>query len=72
MDQNTSVESKEELQKKMDETRHSIADTVGEIRQEFSSALTWKTYVQHYPGSCLLVGGALGWAIGRKLASVQE
>jgi hypothetical protein len=75
MDQSTSggyLESKEELQKRMDETRHSMADTVGEIRQELSAAVEWETYVQRYPGTCLLAGGALGWAIGRKLASIQD
>src|SRR5262245_7119459 len=66
------LESKEELQNRMDETRHSIASTVGEIRQELSAALTWETYVQRYPGTCLLVGGAVGWAIGRKLSSLQQ
>lgn len=75
MDQSTSeryLESKEELQRRMDETRHSMADTVGEIRREFSAAVDWETYVQRYPGTCLLASGALGWAIGRKLGSIQD
>ncbi|MCI0628432.1 MAG: hypothetical protein L0387_43400 [Acidobacteria bacterium] len=75
MDQSTSeryLESKEELQKRMDETRHSMADTVGQIRQEFSQAVNWQTYVQRYPGACLLAGGALGWAIGRRLGALQH
>lgn len=75
MDQSTSeryLESKEDLQRRMDETRHSMADTVGEIRQELSAAVEWETYVQRYPGTCLLASGALGWAIGRKLGSFQD
>jgi len=75
MDQSPSeryLESKEALQRRMDETRDSMADTVGEIRQELSAAVEWETYVQRYPGTCLLAGGALGWAIGRKLGSFQD
>ena len=64
--------SKEELQRRMDETRHSMADTMGEIKHELSAAVDWETYVQRYPGTCLLAGGALGWAIGRKLGSIQD
>jgi hypothetical protein len=66
------LESKEELQRRMDNTRHSMADTMGEIKQELSAAMDWETYVQRYPGTCLLAGGALGWAIGRKLGSLQD
>lgn len=75
MDQSTGeryLESKEELQRRMDETRHSMADTVGEIRQELSAAVDWETYVQRYPGTCLLAGGAVGWVIGRKLGAIQD
>lgn len=75
MDQSTSeryLESKQELQRRMDETRHSMADTVGEIRHELSAAVEWETYVQRYPGTCLLASGAVGWAIGRKLGSFQD
>lgn len=75
MDQSTGeryLESKEELQRRMDETRHSMSDTVGEIRQELSAAVDWETYIQRYPGTCLLAGGAVGWAIGRKLAAIQD
>jgi hypothetical protein len=66
------LESKDELQRRMDDTRHSMADTMGEIKQELSAAVDWETYVQRYPGTCLLAGGALGWAIGRKLGSIQD
>jgi len=75
MDQSTSqryLESKEELQKRMDDSRHSISDAVGEIREELSAAVDWETYVKRYPGTCLMAGGALGWAIGRKLGSNGE
>ena len=66
------LESKEELQRRMQDTRHSMADTMGEIKHELSAAVDWETYVQRYPGTCLLAGGALGWVIGRKLGSIQE
>ena len=66
------LESKEELQRRMKDTRHSMADTMGEIKHELSAAVDWETYVQRYPGTCLLAGGALGWVIGRKLGSIQE
>src|SRR5262245_37201564 len=66
------LESKEELRRRMDDTRHSMADTMGEIKQELSAAVDWETYVQRYPGTCLLAGGALGWAIGRKLGSLED
>lgn len=66
------LESKDELQRRMDNTRHSMAVTVGEIKQELSAAADWETYVQRYPGTCLLAGGALGLAIGRKLGSIHE
>ena len=55
------IESKEELQRRMDDTRHSMAETMGEIKHELSAAVEWRTYVQRYPGTCLLAGGALGW-----------
>jgi hypothetical protein len=75
MDQSTSgrqVESKEELQRRMDETRHSMANTVGEIRQELSAAVDWETYVQRYPGTCLVAAGAVGWVIGRRLGAAMH
>jgi len=66
------LESKEELQRRMDDTRHSMADTMGEIKQELSAAVDWETYVQRYPGTCLLAGGAVGWAIGRRLGALSD
>jgi len=66
------LESKQELQRRMDDTRHSMADTMGEIKQELSAAVEWETYVQRYPGTCLLAGGAIGWAIGRRLGALSD
>jgi hypothetical protein len=66
------IVSKEELQKRMDDTRHSMAETMGEIKNELSEAAEWRTYVQRYPGSCLLAGGALGWILGRGLGSLRQ
>jgi hypothetical protein len=66
------LESKEELQRRMDDTRHSMADTMGEIKHELSAAVDWETYVQRYPGACLLAGGAIGWAIGRRLGAISD
>ena len=65
------LESKEELQRRMDDTRHSMANTMVEIKQELSAAVDWETYIQRYPGTCLLAGGAIGWAIGRKLGALS-
>jgi hypothetical protein len=66
------LESKEELQRRMDDTRHSMANTMVEIKQELSAAVDWETYIQRYPGACLLAGGAIGWAIGRKLGALSD
>lgn len=66
------LESKEELQRRMDDTRHSMVDTIGEIKNELSAAVDWETYVQRYPGTCLLAGGAIGWAIGRRLSAMSD
>jgi hypothetical protein len=66
------LESKEDLQKRMDDTRHSMASTMVEIKQELSAAVDWETYIQRYPGTCLLAGGAIGWAIGRRLGALSD
>src|SRR4030095_11082524 len=66
------LESKEELQRRMDDTRHSMANTMGEIKQELSAAVDWETYIQRYPGNCVLAGSALGGAIGRRLAAISD
>ena len=68
MDQSQYLASKQELQRRMSETRSSMAQTVGEIRHEFSDAFRWETYIQRYPGTCLLVAGGIGWALGNILA----
>jgi hypothetical protein len=48
-----------------------VAETVGEIKPELAEAFEWRTYVQCYPGTCLLASasGALGWILGRSLGS---
>ena len=66
------IGSKEEFQTRMDEGRHLMAETMGEIKHELSEAVEWKTYVQRYPGTCLLAGGALGWILGRRLGSFRQ
>jgi hypothetical protein len=66
------IVSKEGLQGRMDDTRHSMAETMGEIKHELSEAVEWKTYVQRHPGTCLLAGGALGWMLGRGLRSFRK
>jgi hypothetical protein len=66
------IESKEEFQIRMNEGRHLMAGTMGEMKHELSEAVDWKTYVQHHPGTCLLAGGALGWILGRKLRSFRQ
>lgn len=56
---------KDDLRRHMDETRRSMSETVGEIKDELSSALDWKTYVRRYP-EVYLVGGVLaGIVVGR-------
>jgi hypothetical protein len=64
MDQTTDryLEFKQELQ-------DVVAETVGEIKPELAEAFEWRTYVQRYPGTCLLASGALGWILGRRLGS---
>jgi hypothetical protein len=72
MDQSQHIESKEGLQQRMNEVRYSMAETVGEIRHEVAEGFNWETYVQRYPGICLLVAGGVGWAIGCRLAELRE
>ena len=72
MDQSQHIESKEGLQRRMKEMRYSMAETVGEIRHEVAKGFSWETYLQRYPGTCLLVAGGVGWAIGCKLAELKE
>jgi hypothetical protein len=50
------IVSKEELQSRMDDTRHPMAERMGEIKHELSEAAEWRTYMRRYPGSCLLAG----------------
>ena len=66
------MESKEEFQIRMNEERHLMAETMGEIKPEQAEAVEWKRYVQHHPGTCLLAGGALGWILGRRLGSFRQ
>jgi hypothetical protein len=49
-----------------------LAETVGEIKPELAEAVEWRTFVQCYPGTCLLAGGTLGWILGRSLRSFQR
>src|SRR5262249_30229607 len=44
----------------------------GEIRHEVAEGFSWETYLHRYPGTCLLVAGGVGWAIGCKLAELKE
>ena len=66
------MESQEEFQMRVNEQRHLMAETMGEIKHELSEAVEWKTYVQRHPGTCLLAGGALGWMLGRRLRSSRQ
>ena len=66
------LKSKEEFQMPVNEQRHSMAETMGEIKHELSEALEWKTYVQRHPGTCLFASGALGWILGRRLRSFRQ
>jgi hypothetical protein len=61
------LETTEELRKHMEERRHSMARTVGQMRQEMEEALDWETYVRRYPGTVLMAAGTLGWIVGRHL-----
>jgi hypothetical protein len=49
----------------MDKTRHSMSQTVDEIKDELSQALRWQTYLNRYPGAFLIGGGLIGFMIGR-------
>ena len=66
------IVSKEELQGRMHDTRHSMAETMGEIKHELTEAFEWRTYVRRYPGTCLMAGGAIGWVLGRSLGTLQQ
>jgi len=61
------INSKEELQRQMDETRRSMSETVDEIKDELSQALKWQTYVRRYPGAFLVGGGLVGVMLGRAI-----
>ena len=67
-----SIESEEEFEIRMNEGRHLMGETMGEVKHERSEAVEWKTYVQRHPGTCLLAGGALGWMLGRGLRSFRK
>jgi len=67
-----SIESEEEFKIRMNEGRHLMGETMGEIKHELSEAVEWKTYVQRHPGTCLLASGALGWILGRRLRSFRQ
>jgi hypothetical protein len=54
-----------ELRQDMEEVRQSMAETLGEIRQEVTRGLDWQRYVQRYPEVALAAAGGLGWIIGR-------
>ena len=66
MDRNPN-ESILELQNEMEETRRSMAQTLGEIRQEVAEGLDWQNYVRRYPASALAIAGGVGWIVGRRL-----
>ena len=66
------IVSKEELQGRMDDTRHSMTETMGTIKHELAEAFEWRTYVRRYPGTSLWAGGALGWILGRRLGSPRQ
>src|SRR5262249_25647654 len=66
MDRNPD-ESILELQNEMEETRRSMAQTLGEIRQEVAEGLDWQNYVRRYPASALAIAGGVGWMIGRRV-----
>jgi hypothetical protein len=48
-----------------------MAETMGESSMS-QEPVEWKEYVQRYPGTCLLAGGALGWILGRRLRSFRQ
>jgi hypothetical protein len=66
-DSSGNVNSKEELHRQMDETRRSMSETVGEIKDELSQALKWQTYLRRYPGAFLVGGGLVGVMLGRAI-----
>ena len=66
------TESQEEFQMRVNEQRHLMAETMGEIKHELSEAVEWKTYMRRHPATCLLAGGALGWMLGRRLCSFRQ
>ena len=58
---------RDELRRRMEETRQSMSETVGEIKQEIAEAFEWRTYLRRYPGAFLVGAGIAGVLIGRAL-----
>jgi hypothetical protein len=67
MDKEGRVNDKDELKRRMEETRQSMTETVGEIKQELADALEWRTYLRRYPGRFLIGAATAGFFLGRAL-----
>src|SRR5262245_7377363 len=61
-----------ELQKDIDETRRSMAQTLGEIRQEVAEGLDWRSYIRCYPAATLVAAAGVGWIVGRWLRGRRQ
>src|SRR5262245_37439436 len=61
-----------EVRKDIDETRCSMAQTLGEIRQEVEEGLDWRSYIRCYPAAALAAAGGVVWIVGRRLRGRRQ
>jgi len=66
MDQERSVDI-ERVTRAMDVTRHSILDTVDELKGRVHESADWRHYVASYPVASLIVAGVCGLVLARML-----
>jgi hypothetical protein len=64
MDQGRTLEA-EELSRAMEDSRASITETVGELREAVNQAMDWREHVKTHPGASLGIAAGAGLIVGR-------
>jgi hypothetical protein len=59
------TEDAEELSRAMEDSRASISETVGEIREAVTHAIDWRERVKTHPGASLGIAAGTGLIVGR-------
>ena len=59
------TEDAEELSRAMEDSRASISETVGEIREAVTHAIDWRERVKGHPGASLGIAAGTGLIVGR-------